>query len=413
MRGCPYKCAFCQWGTGAIGSPVTRFPIDRVRRDLSLLVERGIEGILFCDSNFGALPDDSDKAEQLIKLKEEHGRPIHFATCWSKNHNNRVQQIVRKLHGQGLLEHYTMALQTLTPRALALSDRVNMRNYADVVSKTVTDGVPIVSELIWGLPGETLRDFSRNLDELTKFFPSHTIYPYAMLPGTELFDRREELAIRTIEMAPYGEARSDYIISCCSFDENEGMAGYHLITAMIILYRGSIMPMTLRFLALNGELSMSLLADRAFAAMLKGFYVKFPAMRFKTAAELFERREFIYRWILGNRSTAFELLRTSMLSEIVEADKPWMRRPIEVLTALDEALCPQKDIGGSDAVFDFRPQPLLDHLNRMHLPDTADFAAVHAATYMIDHDWDFGDAMVPRQLQSREAILRGRYPVWP
>lgn len=413
MRGCPYKCAFCQWGTGAIGSPVRRFPLERVERDLQLLVEKGVEGILFCDSNFGALPDDPDKARQLIALKQRYGRPIHFATCWSKNHNARVQSVVRDLHGAGLLEHYTMALQTLTPEALALSDRVNMRDYADVVKRTVADGIPIVSELIWGLPGETLANFCDNLDELTKYFPSHTIYPYAMLPGTELFDRQVELGIRTIEMAPYGEARSDYILASCSFDEEEGMAGYHLITAMIILYRGSIMPLTLRFLALNGELSMSALVQKAFAEMLEGFFHKFPAMRRKSAAALFENREFIYRWILGERDTAFALLRASMLDQAAAAGKTALERPLAALLALDHALCPRKESEVSSMDFDFDPVALREPLDRMNLPDAGDFAAHPSRRYMIDHSWDFGDSMVPRKFDDCAGAIRGRYPVWP
>jgi hypothetical protein len=420
MRGCPYSCAFCQWGTGAIGVSTSKYPISRVKEDLETLTNIGIDGILFCDSNFGAMSDDPEKAEHLIHLKEKYSRPIHFATCWSKTHNSRVQGVVRRLHQHKLLEHYTMALQTLTPRALRLSNRVNMKNYADVVRDTVSDGVPIVSELIWGLPGETYRDFSRNLDELTCVFPSHTIYPYALLPGTELFDRRAEYKIKTIEMAPYGEARADYIISCLSYDQNEGLRGYRLITAAIILYRGCILPLTLRFLALSRTVSMSEIMQDAFEGLLEVFTERFSSFAGLDAARIFEKREFIYRWLLENPEQAFSILKRRILGKIASGSHPELVRPTSAVLSLDEALCPRKRRSStSEVAFDFSVPEVFESLEKMRLPSSEAFEQRPTRKIAINHAWDFGDSLVPQDVITDEyasksgSLLRGRYPVWP
>lgn len=413
MRGCSYKCAFCQWGTGAIGVPVSRYPLLRVKDDLEALVNNGIDGILFCDSNFGAMSDDLEKAEHLIWMKKKYGRPVHFATCWSKTHNARVQSVVRRLHQHKLLEHYTMALQTLTPLALELSNRVNMKNYAEVVRNTVSDGVPIVSELIWGLPGETLENFSRNLDELTRVFPSHTIYPYALLPGTELFDKREEYRIETIQMAPYGEARADYIISCLSFDHEEGMRGYHLITAAIVLYRGCVLPLTLRYLALDGGVSVSTVMQEALDGLRRAFLERFPGFGRDDSARLFEKREFIYRWILENREQAFAVLRQTILQKLPSH----LVRPVVALLSLDEALCPRK--ARSPAIvtaFDFCAADVFSSLEKMTMPSPEAFVQRRPEETTVDHSWDFGDSLVPQNViadQTPKGFLKGRYPVWP
>jgi hypothetical protein len=373
-----------------------------------------VEGILFCDSNFGALPEDVEKAECLIELKRRYGRPIHFATCWSKTHNARVQTIARRLHEHGLLEHYTMALQTLTPLALSMTNRTNMRNYRQAAAEMIGQGIPVVSELIWGLPGETLAEFEKNLDQLTAVFPSHTVYPYAMLPGTELFERRQEYAIETVELAPYGLARAPYIISCKTFDRAQGHEGYMLITACILLYRGAILPLTLRYAALRGEVSMSLLLKAAFREVLRQFNERSALLRGADATVVFEKREFVYRWILWNRAEAFAAMRQGVLRALAEnGGESWL--PIAArLLSLDEAMCPRKEGAYTEQVsFDFAAQEVVDALDRMQLPGPESFATAEQRAWNILHDWDFGLDRVPRAGRPVEHELRARYPVWP
>ena len=64
-RGCPFKCAFCEWGTGAIGSKMYQFSMDRIRRDWRQIIDAGIKDIWLADSNFGALREDLEKAELI------------------------------------------------------------------------------------------------------------------------------------------------------------------------------------------------------------------------------------------------------------------------------------------------------------------------------------------------------------
>src|SRR5690606_38820606 len=114
---------------------------------------------------------------------------------------------VRLLHANNLLSHYHLALQTLTPRALELSHRTNMRanDYEPIVKSLAEDGIPVAAELIWGLPGDTLREFETNLDHLFTIFPNINIFGYTLLPGTEFFERRDEYRLQTVPVAGYGK----------------------------------------------------------------------------------------------------------------------------------------------------------------------------------------------------------------
>ena len=72
-RGCPFRCAFCEWGTGAIGSRMYQWSLARIRRDWEKIVAAGIKDIWLADSNFGALKQDLEKARIIVELKKEFG----------------------------------------------------------------------------------------------------------------------------------------------------------------------------------------------------------------------------------------------------------------------------------------------------------------------------------------------------
>ena len=190
-RGCPFRCSFCEWGTGAIGTKMYQFSLDRIRDDLEQLIEGGVQDVWLCDSNFGALREDLEKVKIIVELRQRTGRPSTFATSWSKSHSPRVQEIVLLLRRHGLLQHYNLALQTLTPLALQLSNRKNMRSntYEPIAKQMAEEGVPIATELIWGLPGDNLEEFEANLDTLAGVFPNINIFGYTLLPGTEFYRR--------------------------------------------------------------------------------------------------------------------------------------------------------------------------------------------------------------------------------
>jgi tRNA A37 methylthiotransferase MiaB len=395
-RGCPFKCAFCEWGTGAIGTKIYQHGIARIRDDFERLVEGGLEDIWLCDSNYGALEEDLDKAEILVDLRKRTGRPFTVGTSWSKSHNSRVQQIVMMFKEHGLLFHYNLALQTLTPLALKLSNRKNMRSnrYEPIAKAMAEQGVTIATELIWGLPGDNLADFERNLDRLAAVFPNINIFGYTLLPGTEFSDRRVEYAIETIPVAGYGKAKGEYVVGCHTFDRDEGIEGYFLISGHILLVRGYVMPLTSRLLALQGQVPVSPLLRAVLRELVQHFVSDLPELDASDRMQIYERRAELYLIMLARPDEMFAVVRRAVSAwlDLHTADaalRDWVEKTLD----LDEAFCPR--VGPSHQItrrFAFAADRVEHHLGRMELPPPSAFAPAEVVVD-IEHPAHVGEVL--------------------
>jgi hypothetical protein len=396
-RGCPYRCAFCEWGTGAIGTKMYQFSLDRVRADLERLVAGGVQDIWLCDSNFGALKEDVAKAEIFAELRQRTGMPHTFATSWSKNHNRRVQGIVRLLHRAGLLWHYHLALQTLTPRALELSHRTNMRanDYEPVVKALATEGVPVAAELIWGLPGDTLGEFEANLDHLFSVFPAINIFAYTLLPGTEFFDRREEYALEAVPVAGYGKAKGEYVVGCLSFSRDEGEEGYLLVSAHVMLSRGHIIPLTVRFLALDGRVGVSAMLRATLRELIEEFRAHVPAATRTDRMAVYENRAELYLEFLRHPDRMYATIRRVVLDHVRASGALDLLPQVERILQIDEAICPR--VGPPRTIsagFDFAASAVMDMLMQMELPVPEDICDSSPEQLEIYHTARVGEVLL-------------------
>lgn len=413
-RGCPYRCAFCEWGTGAIGTKMYQFSLERIRSDLERLVEGGIKDVWLCDSNFGALREDTAKAEMVIELREKTGLPQTFATSWSKNHNTRVQNIVRLLHANDLLSHYHLALQTLTPKALELSNRKNMRanDYEPVVKGLAADGIPVAAELIWGLPGDTLSEFETNLDHLLTVFPNINIFGYTLLPGTEFYDRREEYRLQTRPVAGYGKAKGEYVTGCHTFSSADGEEGYFLIAAYITLARGQIMPLTTQLLAQSRQAPVAPLLRAVLRALIEDFAAELPRDVREDPICAYESRSDLFLKFLAEPDRTYATIRRTIEDWLVTNDAADLApRALRVLE-IDRALCPRfGETTRSTHAFEFAADQTLEILSRMEAPDPSLLDDTCATELDIRHPGGVGEILrdpdggswVRGQIESTEA----------
>lgn len=395
-RGCPYKCAFCEWGTGAIGTKMVSFPLERLRRDWEKIAQAGIPNIWLADSNFGALKTDIDKARLICDLKQRYDLPRTFATSWSKKHSPRVQEIVLLLNSHGLLPHYQLALQTLTPLALELCHRENMaaNEYEPIARSMAEAGIPIAAELIWGLPGDNLASFEANFDTLLTTFPSINIFGYTLLPGTEFHEKREEYRIETIPVAGYGKAKGEYVVGCHTFDRHEGTEGYFLITAHILLIHGHLMPRTARYLALEGSVPVGSLLRAVADALIDEALPQLPGLTLADRMQVYEERDRVYLCLLRDPERSYTRIRHTVLDWLQQHGAARLSQAVTRTLLLDSLFCPRY---GQKQRFsrtvDFDADRVLNSLRGMHLPDMACFQTGTETTLYLESPGGVGEVL--------------------
>jgi len=395
-RGCPFRCAFCEWGTGAIGGKMYEWSLERIQKDWNKIIEAGIQDLWLADSNFGALKQDLAKAQLIVELKQRTGLPRSFATSWSKTHSRQVQEIALLLHRHQLLPHYQLALQTLTPEALRLSNRSNMSSnqYKPIAKQMSEQGVPIAAELIWGLPGDNLPDFESNLDQLLAIFPNINIFGYTLLPGTEFYARREEYQIEAIPVAGYGKAKGEYVVACLSFDRDQGEEGYFLISAHMLLIHGHIMPLTTRLLSLQGAVPVSPLLRAVLRVLIDEFGDSLEDFDGTDRMQVYESRNRLYLRALQDPQRCFERIENCVLAWLQSHDAtPSLLEQTRQLLQLDALLCPRTGTETSlIADFNFDADAAYEALSNMELPKDDCFAAT-AIQLRIQHPGGVGDIL--------------------
>lgn len=198
-RGCPYHCSFCYWG-GAVGQRVRSFSRQRLRAELEALAQAGAETVVLCDANFGILPTDLEFVEDLVEIRRTYGFPKALETSWAKNKSANFYKIVKIMKDEGIRSSFTLALQTLTDKALDTMNRRNMKINAwqDLTDRLSADGMDIYAELIWGAPGETPESFLEGYDELARHVSRIAAYPLLLLPNTDYSERKDLYGFVTV-----------------------------------------------------------------------------------------------------------------------------------------------------------------------------------------------------------------------
>ncbi len=165
-RGCPYHCSFCDWCEYDI--PMRKFPMERVKKDLEWISQHKISYCMCVDSNFGLFERDEEIAAFAVEQKNKTGYPDKFGACFAKDKTDRIFRINKIFNDVGMSKGVSLAFQSMSETVLENISRKNMNK--DKLSEQLElyhkAGIPTYTELILGLPGETLESFSQGICEL-------------------------------------------------------------------------------------------------------------------------------------------------------------------------------------------------------------------------------------------------------
>ena len=167
-RGCPYQCTFCDWGSLTYNK-VKKFNLERVLDELEWIGKNKIGFISIADANFGIFADrDNIIADKLIDIQKRYSFPNAYTISWAKNQRKEVIEIVKRLVDNGARMGLTVSVQSLDENVLDIVKRKNMdlNQIEDIFERCDRENIPVITELILGLPGETLASWKENYYKL-------------------------------------------------------------------------------------------------------------------------------------------------------------------------------------------------------------------------------------------------------
>jgi radical SAM superfamily enzyme YgiQ (UPF0313 family) len=190
-RGCPFSCTFCHEGNQLI-SKVNYFSIERVKAELDYIaaaVQRApilISNLMFADPNFAMYERDYEIVEHIERIQQRQNWPRSIFASTGKNKKERIAKALRKLSGSMSM---WMSVQSMDPIVLQEIKRDNISTSQMLALASVYQelGLPTLSELILGLPGDSYERHVRSLSEVMEAgVDVIDTYTCMLLNGTEL-----------------------------------------------------------------------------------------------------------------------------------------------------------------------------------------------------------------------------------
>ena len=212
-RGCPFRCAFCDWGS-ATRSKVVKYNEEKVYENIDWLWNpvNKICLVTVLDANFGLNERDITILEHIIKTKRRYNnRLTHIVlTGLVKNKTPYLETIYEMIHSEWKNFDYPsikFGIQSHSPETLKTINRENIKNELlyPLFDSLTAKKLPLITEIILGLPGETKDSWLETLEIEKKLNVSETrIFPLEVIVNTPLnskeFKEKNGLKIKKILM---------------------------------------------------------------------------------------------------------------------------------------------------------------------------------------------------------------------
>lgn len=216
-RGCPYGCTFCDWGAATL-SKIHKTSLDRVIAEIDFFGRHHIDTIHIIDANFGILPRDVDITRELVRARERNGYPKQVYYSNAKTATTRLGDVAKLLYDAGMARAGLIAMQTVDKTTLENVERANIRNeeYEKIISFYRRERIPVVSDMMIGLPGQTYATCKADLQflfdrQVTAAIAATSVMPNAPMADVE-YQRKFRLVVdsKGLVESTYSFTRAEY-----------------------------------------------------------------------------------------------------------------------------------------------------------------------------------------------------------
>lgn len=225
-RGCPYMCTFCDWGSLTY-SKVKKFDETRVFNELEWIGQMGCDFVSITDANFGIFPErDMAIARKLVEVQQKYNNPKAYTISWAKNQKKEVVDIVKMLIYEGGSKiGLNLSVQSMDEHTLEVIKRKNLdtNKIEEVFDMCEENNIPLYTELILGLPGETMESWKENFYRLYKAGNHTGITVYQ----AQLLENAEMNLTQRVDYDLVGRVVYDYLVG--TYNEHEVREGIEVV----------------------------------------------------------------------------------------------------------------------------------------------------------------------------------------
>lgn len=222
-RGCPFKCSYCYESKGE--KKVSYFPMERIKKEIELFAEKKVPQVFVLDPTYNA---SKDRALKMLRLIEEKTPDTFYYF------EARAEFIDRELAKAFSRVHCALqiGMQSADPEVLKNVNRtMDRKKFIKNIGYLNEEGVTFGFDLIYGLPGDTLKGFKNSIDFALSLYPNNLeLFCLSVLPGTDLYDSAEEFSLVWQHQPPYN------VLSTPQFPEGELKKAASLAKAVNLFY---------------------------------------------------------------------------------------------------------------------------------------------------------------------------------
>ncbi len=192
MRGCPFKCSFCQHRESGNRFKLKEQQLDyeRIAKEARLFAQAGVERISILDPIFHL---DTQRTVELLTLFKDIGLTAQLSLqCRFESVKDEFLDAL-----EGLNVELEFGLQTTNGEEGNAIGRPNRLEMAEaVIEKLHARNIPFEVSLIYGLPKQTLASFRESLIWCWRQqVPVIRAWPLMILRGTRLDKQREAFGL--------------------------------------------------------------------------------------------------------------------------------------------------------------------------------------------------------------------------
>lgn len=210
-RGCPFSCSYCISSTF---NGVRYFSLDRVKRDLSVLISTGVRLVKFVDRTFNC---NKDRAKEIFDFIIENSvhTVFHFEAA-ADLFDNEMLNILTKAP-QGLIQ-FEIGIQSTNERTLEAIERKTSidKVFNNIIKLKDMGNINLHLDLIAGLPYEGYDSFVKSFNAVYGLKPHQLQLGFLkMLKGSKIRKEADLYGYEYRNYPPYEILSNQFI----SFDE--------------------------------------------------------------------------------------------------------------------------------------------------------------------------------------------------